>query len=96
MTTETPQGKNDGKVTFKKDGTDYSGTISGGRLPNDIALDVVELNGNNLRFTYTVTFGGQTMSVECSGTIEGESFSGTASIGQYGSFPMEGTKDPKN
>jgi hypothetical protein len=96
MTTETPQGDSEGKVNFKKDGDIYTGTIAGGRLPGEITLDVVELDGNKLHFTYTVSFGGQTMTVECDGTIEGETFTGTASIGQFGSFPMEGPKDPKN
>ncbi len=96
MTTDTPQGKTEGKVNFKKDGSGYSGTISGGRLPGEIPLDGVELEGDKLHFTYTITFGSQTMTIECDGTVEGESFSGIASIGQFGSFPMEGTKDPKN
>ncbi len=96
MKTETPQGDTEGKVIFKKEGGRYVGTISGGRLPGEIALDVVELEGNKLRFTYTVTFSGQTMTVECAGTVEGGFFTGSASIGQFGSFPMEGTKDPKN
>ncbi len=96
MVTETPQGSNEGKVIFKKDGSGYSGVISGGQLPGEITLDVVEISGNKLHFTYSVTFGGQTMTIECDGTIEGDSFTGTASIGQFGSFPMEGTKDPKN
>ena len=96
MKTETPQGDTEGKVVFTKDGGRYSGTISGGRLPSAIPLDDITLEGNKLHFTYTVTFGSQTMTIECDGTIEGESFSGTASIGEFGSFPMEGTKDPNN
>ncbi len=96
MTTETPQGDTEGKVNFKKEGESYTGTISGGRLPEEITMDAVELDGNKLQFSYTVSFNGQTITVECSGTIEGENFSGTASIGQFSSFPMEGIKDPKN
>lgn len=96
MKTETPQGDTEGKVMFRKEGDRYVGTISGGRLPDEVALDVVELEGNKLHFAYTVTFGGQTMTVECNGTVEGGFFTGTASIGQFGSFPMEGTKNPKN
>ncbi len=94
-TTDSPQGKSANKVTFKKDGNNYSGTISGGRLPNEIALKAVSLEGNALTYSYTLNFGGRSVDVEVSATVEGDGFKGNASVGQMGSFPIEGAKDPK-
>jgi hypothetical protein len=93
ITTDTPQGKSDGSVTFKKEGSGYSGTITSSRLPQPATLEVIELDGNKLHFTYKVSFGGNSMTVEVDVTLEGDSFSGTTSLGQFGSFPTEGKKD---
>ena len=96
LSTETPQGKTDSGVSFKKDGSGYIGKVSGGRLPEPIDLESVDLDGNNLRFKYKVSFGGNSMTVEVDAKVDGNTFSGTTSVGQYGSFPIEGKKDPLN
>jgi hypothetical protein len=94
--TQTPQGSNDGKVTFKKDGSGYKGTVSGGRLPAPADLTSVTLEGNKLSYTYSLSFGGNSIKVEVEATVEGDSFKGNANIGPRGSFSIEGTKNPKN
>jgi len=94
--TETQQGRADGKLTFKKDGSNYSGKISGGRLPSPIDLTDVSLDGNVLTFKYSMTFGSNTIAVSGEVTVEGDSFKGTVSFGQNRTAPIEGTKDPKN
>ncbi len=94
--TQTPQGSNDGKVTFKKDGSGYKGTISGGRMPAPADLTSVTLEGNKLSYSYSLSFGGNSIKVEVEATVEGDSFKGNASIGPRGSFSIEGTKNPKN
>lgn len=94
--TETQQGRADGKLTFKKDGSNYSGKISGGRLPSPIDLTDVSLDGNVLTFKYSMTFGSNTIAVSGEVTVDGDSFKGTVSFGQNRTAPIEGTKDPKN
>jgi imidazolonepropionase-like amidohydrolase len=94
--TQTPQGSNDGKVTFKKDGSGYKGTISGGRMPAPADLTSVTLEGNKLSYSYSLSFGGNSIKVDVEATVEGDSFKGNASIGLRGSFSIEGTKNPKN
>ncbi len=94
--TQTPQGSNDGKVIFKKDGSGYKGTISGGRMPAPADLISVTLEGNKLSYTYSLSFGGNTIKVEVEATVEGDSFKGNATVGPRGSFSIEGTKNPKN
>ncbi len=95
MATETPQGKNEGTLTIRKDGSNFKGTVSGGRLPQPVDLEEVTLDGNALTFRYTVNFGGQSLTVTVEATVEGDTFKGTASIAEFGSFPVEGKKNPK-
>jgi hypothetical protein len=83
-------------VTFKKDGSGYKGTISGGRMPAPTELTSVTLEGNKLSYSYSLSFGGNSIKVDVEATVEGDSFKGNASIGLRGSFSIEGTKNPKN
>ncbi len=94
--TQSPQGNTEGKLTIKKDGSNYTGVLSGGRTPAPIDIKDVSLDGETLTFNYTLSFGGNSIKVEVEVTIDGDSFKGTSSVGQFGSFPTEGTKDPKN
>jgi imidazolonepropionase-like amidohydrolase len=94
VTAETPQGKNESSVTIKKEGDNFTGSVSGGRLSQAVALERVELNGNALTYSYTMPMGGQSLKVDVDVTIEGTTFKGTATAGSFGSFPVEGKKDP--
>jgi hypothetical protein len=95
MTAETPQGKNDSNANFVKDGSSYTGTVSGGRIPSPIDMDEVTLDGNTLSYSYTMSFGANSMKVEVTGKVEGNTFTGTVTVGTFGSFPVEGVKDPQ-
>ena len=92
---QTPQGNTEGKITLKKDGNGYSGTISGGNLPAPTDLREINLDGNTLAYKYTLTMGGQPLHIEVEAKVEGDSFKGTITAGQFGSFPIDGTRDPK-
>ncbi len=94
--TESPQGKAEGKLTFKKQGSNYSGKVSGGRMPAPVDLTEVSLDGNTLTFKYSMTFGTNPVTITGEVTVEGDSFKGTVSFGQNRTAPIEGTKDPKN
>ncbi len=94
--TETPQNKSEQSLTIKKDGSNYGGSISGGKLPEAVTLESVDLNGNVLKYSYTVNMGGQTFKVEAEVTVEGNAFKGNAAVGQFGTFPVEGKKDPNH
>jgi hypothetical protein len=63
-------------------------------LAQAVTLETVELNGNALRYSYTVQVGGQSFKVDVDATVEGNSYKGSATVGQYGSFPVEGKRDP--
>jgi hypothetical protein len=94
VTTETPEGKKDEKVTFTKEGKGFSGSISGGRFQQAVPLEGVDLTGTKLKFSYTVQAEGQSVKVDVEVTIEGDSFKGTASSGKFGTTAVEGKKDP--
>jgi imidazolonepropionase-like amidohydrolase len=93
--TQTPNGNNENKMTFKKEGSGYTGTASGGRMAAPIDLKDITLEGNNLSFNYTVTFGPNTIKVEVSATVDGDTFKGTSTAGTFGSFAIDGTREPK-
>jgi imidazolonepropionase-like amidohydrolase len=93
--TQNPQGNTEGKVTFKKEGSGYTGTVSGGRLSAPVDTNEVSLDGNKLTYSYTLNFGGNSIKVEVEVTVDGDSFKGNVSLGQRGNFPIEGTKNPK-
>ncbi|QLH33902.1 MAG: hypothetical protein HWD62_17135 [Cyclobacteriaceae bacterium] len=44
--------------------------------------------GNELSFSYEVSFGGNTNSIQVKGIITGDEFAGNMTMGQFGSFPM--------
>lgn len=94
-TSQTPQGNTANKVVFKKEGGGFTGTISGANLPAPVDLKEVSLDGNTLGYKYSINAGGQPLMVEVEVKVEGDAFKGTLTAGQFGSFPIEGTKDPK-
>jgi imidazolonepropionase-like amidohydrolase len=94
--TTTPQGKSDEVVSFKKEGSLYTGSITGTKIAQAIALEKVELNGSSLKYTYTVQMEGQTFKVDVDAKVEANAFKGNATVGSYGSFAIEGKKDPNN
>lgn len=94
ITTKTPDGKTEGTVTFAKKDDGYKGRISGGNLQAPVEFDSVDLKGDKLVFSYTVSYQGQTMRVEVKVQIKGDSFEGTAYAGDVDQFPISGTKNP--
>lgn len=90
-TTETPQGNGSGVITIKGTPGNYTGTItvSFNGSTNEI-LDVVT-DGNNVSFSFKLNMG-EEITVDISMDIDGDTFEGTLSVANFGSFPMEGTK----
>jgi translation elongation factor P/translation initiation factor 5A len=96
VSVDTPNGKTESTVTFSKSGETYTGKVSGGNMPSPVDMSKVELDGNSLKYSYSFTMGGsQSINVDVDATVEGDSFKGTATAGSFGSFPIEGKKDPK-
>ncbi|HEY0742287.1 MAG TPA: amidohydrolase family protein [Chryseosolibacter sp.] len=94
VTTNTPDGKTQETLTIKKEGKDFTGSVSGGKLTQAVPLELIELNGSSLKYNYTVQMGGQSYKVDVQATVDATSFKGTAQVGTTGSFAVEAKKEP--
>lgn len=86
-TVESPQGANGGTIKITKDGETYNGVIINARFNRETPLKNVKVTGNELSFSYEVSFGGNTSEIQVKGIITGDQFAGTTTM-QFGSFPM--------
>jgi len=82
-----------GKIVIKKEGDRFIGTITNNRNNKETPLSKVEMNGNEINIGYEVTFNGNTMPVTITGTITGDELNGTTSVGQFGTFPINGKRE---
>jgi|GEM_PF-7021886 len=85
---ESTQGANGGTIKLTKEGDTYTGVIFNTRTNRETPIKDVKVNGNNLSFSYEVSFGGNTSNVLVNGIITGDQFAGNMTMGQFGSFPM--------
>lgn len=92
-TTETPQGNGSGVITLKGSPGDYSGTITVSFNGSTNEIENVEVDGNNVSFSFKLNMG-EEITVDISMDIDGDTFEGTLSVAAFGSFPMEGSKEP--
>lgn len=93
--TETPQGTGEGTITITGDPGNYTGTMSLSFNNSTNDINNIEVNGNNVTFNVKTNVG-QEITIEISMDIDGDTFDGTLSVAQFGSFPMEGSKEPEN
>jgi hypothetical protein len=92
VTVNAPQGAQSMTMTLTQDGTAFSGTMSSemGTLP----VAEGQLSGNSASWTITVPMGGQSMTVNFRGDVEGNRMRGTAELGAFGSAPFTAEKNP--
>ena len=90
-TVESPQGGG-GTLIITKDGENYSGTIISSRNNRETPLKTVTVTGNELNCTYEVNFGGNTATLSIKAIVEGDTMTGNMTMGQFGSFPLKGTR----
>jgi hypothetical protein len=96
LNAETPKEEVALKVVLRKE-TDqqYSGTITGTRMPEGIPLTGVSFHGKTLKLIYDILLEGQPHEVIIEGEVEGKTFKGKMTVGEYGNYPVEGIKDPE-
>lgn len=90
-TVESPQG---GMGTFKikKEDDKYSGTIMSNRSTREMPIKEITYKQNELTLVYEVNFGGNTANIVMKGVINKDQFTGTLTVGQFGSFPVNATR----
>ena len=92
-TTETPQGNGSGVITINGTPGDYNGTISVSFNGSTNDIENISVEGNNVTFSFKLNMG-EEITVDISMDIDGDTFEGTLSVAAFGSFPMEGSKEP--
>jgi imidazolonepropionase-like amidohydrolase len=93
-TTETPQGNSSGKLRIKNEGGAYAGTMTSDMSGRETELKSITVDGSSINFSYGFNAGGSEVTVDVNLTVDGDEFEGTMAVGQWGSFPVKGTKDP--
>ncbi len=95
-TTETPQGTGSGKIVINENGGAYTGTITSAATGVPTELRNISVDGNTLSFSYDYSMGGSTLKIDVTVKIDGDSFDGTLTAGQHGSFSIKATREPKS
>jgi hypothetical protein len=96
--TESPAGSSGGVFEIAKEGSEFKGSITlddpsgSGKIKSD--LKDISVNGSAMSFGFDVAAGGMNIKVTVSGEVDGESFDGTMSVDQFGSFPFTATLNP--
>jgi hypothetical protein len=87
--TKSPLGEQKSVFTVKSDGD----TFTGQNVGQQGTLDVTDgkVDGNKLTWKMEMKVP-MPMTLDCSATIDGDSFNGTVGAGAFGSFPMTGTR----
>lgn len=87
--TKSPLGEQKSVFTITSDG----GTFTGQNVGAMGSLDVVDgkVDGNKLTWKMEMKVP-MPMTLDCSATIDGDTFTGTIGAGAFGNFPMTGTR----
>jgi len=85
----TPMGERRSTLTLSTAGGTLTGTQEAEGNTTDIADGTA--NGNDLSWKVSIT-NPMPLTLTFSGTVDGNSLTGTADTGMFGSFPFEGTR----
>lgn len=90
---ESPQGAIKGELNITKNGDQYTGTVNSNMMRQPATLTKVSVSGNNLYFAYTVSFGGNEVTIEVNATVKDDkTFDGNMNIGTFRTTPIKGEK----
>lgn len=92
-TIEVPGMTATGSMIVTKNGDDYEVEITSDQNEGEAAKGTdIEMDGNNMTFTFKMPAGGMDMSIENDITFDGDSFEGEVTVSEFGSFPITGSK----
>jgi len=92
-TVETGQPGGGGKINITKEGDVYGGTIKSDRMPQEVKLSKVTVDGNKIFFAYAMNFGGNEVVIDCTAVINENEMTGTMNMGGFRSFPIKATRE---
>ncbi len=89
LTMETPMGERSSVLTLSTAG----GTLTGKQEAEGNTTDIADgsVSGNSLSWKVSIT-NPMPLTLTFSGTVDGNSLTGTADTGMFGSFPFQGTR----
>lgn len=95
---DTPAGSSSGTMDIKKEGDTYTGSISydnpSGSGKASSPMKNISLSGTTLSFSFDVVAGGMNLEVTVTGEINADQFTGSMTLRDFGSFPLNATKKP--
>ncbi|HSS82890.1 MAG TPA: hypothetical protein VLL30_03830, partial [Reyranella sp.] len=83
VTVVSPQGPNTTPVTFKQEGDKVSGVFKGAQ--GELPFDGGSMTGNDLKFTFTINFQGNSLPITLTGKVDGATMAGAADFGGFAS-----------
>lgn len=93
-TIDIPQQQTNGILALKDEGGNISGTMSNSTTNQSTPINNPVLSGNILTFSTNIDYGGQILTLSYELIIEGDSFEGSVSIADFGTFDIEGERNP--
>jgi hypothetical protein len=93
ITTTSPQGANTGALTVTQQGTAFSGTMTSD-IAGSAAVSDGKIEGRRVTWSVTLSFGGQSFTLNYAGEVDGNRLSGTVTAGEFGSFTFTGERRP--
>jgi hypothetical protein len=89
LTMETPMGERRSTLTLSTSG----GTLTGKQEAEGNTTEIAEgtVNGNNASWKVSIT-NPMPLTLTFSGTVDGNSMTGSADTGMFGSFPFQGKR----
>ena len=93
ITSNSPQGAIESTLTVQQQGNAFTGTMASQMMGTTQVTDGA-IAGKKVTWSITVTFGGQSFTVNYAGEVEGTKMTGAATAGSFGSFPFTGEKKP--
>ncbi len=90
LTVNTPMGAQESTLTLKASGAQLTGTQS---APNGDSSPIADgqVNGNNVAWKASITKP-VSLTLEFSGTVNGDAMSGTVKLGMFGTSSFSGTR----
>ncbi len=92
FTVEGPTGSETQTMTIEKTGDTYKVSMAGSENMPPTVIEDVELDGNVMNYKFDIEDGGFSFTVEIALEFDGDEMEGSATAGDFGSFPIEGSK----
>jgi len=89
-TVEGGQQSTGGVMVFEKnENGQWQGTIKSERMPQPVNLSSVAVTGNRVTYSYTLTFGGNQITIRVDATVTGDTMEGTMAFGDFRTVPIK-------